>query len=167
MGILTAPPRGACAPSRGSRFITGRSGRYRSSVRSRLPPPDETTRAMPDQPLPPPIEQAALANLRTIGGGDASFVAEIVQMFREDTPPHLDELDASAAAGDAIRLAKVAHGLKGSAGNFGAKHFRTLTERIEAIAKSGRLSEAPAAIGELRAEYARVLTALDAAIAEG
>ncbi len=120
---------------------------------------------MPEQPLPPPIEQAALTNLRTIGGGDESFVAEIVQMFREDTPPHLDELATCAAANDSVRLAKVAHGLKGSAGNFGAKHFRSITERIEAIAKSGDLSAAPATIEELRAEFARVLAALDAAIA--
>lgn len=120
---------------------------------------------MPETPLHPPIEQAALANLRTIGGGDDSFVAEIVQMFREDTPPHLDELDASAAAGDAARLAKVAHGLKGSAGNFGAKGFRALTERIEALAKGGDLGAAPAAIAELRAEYARVIDALDAFVA--
>lgn len=119
---------------------------------------------MPDLPLPPPIEQAALVNLRTIGGGDDDFVAEIVQMFKEDTPPHLDELDNAAATGDATRLAKVAHGLKGSAGNFGAKHFRILTERIEDIARSGDLDPAPAAIADLRTEYARVIVALDAAL---
>ncbi len=120
---------------------------------------------MPDNPLPPPIEQAALANLRTIGGGDESFVAEIVQMFREDTPPHFAELDASAASGDAVRLAKIAHGLKGSAGNFGAKHFRALTERIETLAKAKDLAPIPAAIADLRAEYARVIAALEAALA--
>ncbi len=122
---------------------------------------------MPDLSLPPPIEQAALANLRTIGGGDESFVVEIVQMFREDTPPHLAELDEAAAVGDAGRLGKIAHGLKGSAGNFGAKQFRLLTERIEALAKAGDLASAPAAIADLRAEFTRVLAALDAHLAAG
>ncbi len=122
---------------------------------------------MPDSSLHPPIEQAALANLRTIGGGDEAFVAEIVQMFREDTPPHLNELDEALAKGDAVRLGKIAHGLKGSAGNFGAKQFRLLTERIEALAKAGNLAAAPVAITELRAEFARVLTALDEALAAG
>lgn len=121
---------------------------------------------MPEQPLPSPIDPAALANLRTIGGGDDAFVAEIVQMFREDTPPHLDELDKFAASGDAVHLAKVAHGLKGSASNFGAAYFRTLTERIELIAKSGDLAAAPAAIATLRAEYARVIDALGSAISK-
>jgi HPt (histidine-containing phosphotransfer) domain-containing protein len=121
---------------------------------------------MPEQPPPSPIDPAALANLRTIGGGDDAFVAEIVQMFREDTPPHLDELDKYAAAGDAVHLAKVAHGLKGSASNFGAAHFRTLTERIEQLAKSGDLATATAAITDLRAEYARVIAALNAAISK-
>ena len=119
---------------------------------------------MSEQPPFPPIEQAALANLRTIGGGDAGFVAEIVQMFREDTPPHLAELDEAIAQGDALRLGKVAHGLKGSAGNFGAKHFRALTERLESIAKSGDLAAAPAAVAELRAEFARVVAALEASL---
>lgn len=119
---------------------------------------------MPDSHLLPPIERAALVNLRTIGGGDDEFVAEIVQMFREDTPPQFDELEAAAKALDCVRLGKVAHGLKGSAGNFGAKHFRTLTERIEEISRSGDLGPAPAAIADLRAEYERVMAALDAAM---
>ncbi len=117
---------------------------------------------MSDSTLPSPIDPASIATLRAIGGGDATFVVEIVQMFREDTPPNLDELDASAARGDANRLAKVAHGLKGSAANFGARRFRTLAEHIEAIAKGGALSDAPAAIAALREEYQRVITALDA-----
>lgn len=119
---------------------------------------------MPEQPTPSPIDPAALANLQTIAGGDLGFVAEIVQMFNEDTPPHLDELDSAAAAGDATRLAKVAHGLKGSASNFGAAYFRTLTERIEHLAKTGDLATAPAAIADLRNEYARVISALDSAV---
>lgn len=119
---------------------------------------------MPEQPTPSPIDPAALANLQTIAGGDPGFVAEIVQMFSEDTPPHLDELDNAAAAGDATRLAKVAHGLKGSASNFGAAYFRTLTERIEHLAKTGDLAAAPAAIADLRTEYARVITALAIAV---
>lgn len=117
---------------------------------------------MSDPQLPAPIDPASIENLRMIGGGDPAFVAEIVQMFREDTPPHLDELDAFVAANDAVGLAKVAHGLKGSASNFGAKHYRTLTERIETLAKAGELAPAPAAIADLRAEYDRVIAALDA-----
>jgi len=90
---------------------------------------------MPENNLPPSIEQAALLNLRTIGGDDDGFVAEIVQMFREDTPPHFVELADCVAKGDAVRLGKVAHSMKGSAGNFGAKHFRQLCERLEEIGR--------------------------------
>ena len=122
---------------------------------------------MPETDLPPPIEQASLLNLRTIGGDDDAFVAEIVQMFREDTPPHFAELTACVAQGDAVRLAKVAHSMKGSASNFGAKHFRHLAENLEAIAKSGNLATATAAIEALRAEYERVVAALAVALAAG
>lgn len=119
---------------------------------------------MPENDLPPPIEQASLLNLRTIGGDDDAFVTEIVQMFREDTPPQFVELADCVAQSDAVRLGKVAHSMKGSAGNFGAKHFRHLAEAIEAIAKSGHLAAAPAAIAALRTEYERVLAALAAAL---
>ncbi|MBK8478869.1 MAG: Hpt domain-containing protein [Opitutaceae bacterium] len=119
---------------------------------------------MSENALPPPIEQASLLNLRTIGGDDDSFVAEIVQMFREDTPPQFAELSDCVAQADPVRLGKVAHSMKGSAGNFGAKHFRHLAEAIEAIAKSGNLAQAPAAIAALQAEFERVLTALDKAL---
>ncbi len=119
---------------------------------------------MSENALPPPIEQASLLNLRTIGGDDDGFVAEIVQMFREDTPPQFVELSDCVAHADPVRLAKVAHSMKGSAGNFGAKHFRHLAEAIEAIAKSGSLASAPAAIAALQAEYERVLAALDKAL---
>ena len=54
---------------------------------------------------PPPIDPASIANLRAIGGDDAGFVAELVQLFREDTPPQLDELARCASSGDAGRLA--------------------------------------------------------------
>ena len=119
---------------------------------------------MPENNLPPSIEQAALLNLRTIGGDDDGFVAEIVQMFREDTPPHFVELADCAAKGDSVRLGKVAHSMKGSAGNFGAKHFRQLCERLEEIGRKGELAAAPAAIATLHAEYERVLVALAAAL---
>jgi len=101
-----------------------------------------------------------MENLRQIGGGDDSFLDEIVQMFREDTPPRLDELDECMAKGDAVRLGKVAHGLKGAASNFGAKHFRTLAEQLEHAGKNGNLAAGPAACAALRSEFTRILAAL-------
>ena len=114
--------------------------------------------------LPPPIETASLDNLRLIGGGSDEFVVEIVQMFREDTPPRFEELTACVAQGDAGRLAKAAHSLKGSASNFGAKHFRELAEQIELLGKGGDLSVVTPVIAALKTEYERVLAALDEAV---
>jgi HPt (histidine-containing phosphotransfer) domain-containing protein len=111
---------------------------------------------------PSPIARESMENLRQIGGGTDEFVAEIVQMFREDTPQRLQELDGCVARQDAAQLAKVAHSLKGAVSNFGAQRFRALAEQIEHAAKGGDLTSLPAASLELYAEYERILAALDA-----
>lgn len=114
-----------------------------------------------------PIDPAALANLKAIGGGDASFVEELVVMFREDSPPRLDGIAADHARGDAAGVAKNAHSLKGSGANFGAERFRALAQAIETAGKSGDISGVPALLEDLKAEFARVTKALDEAAAAG
>jgi HPt (histidine-containing phosphotransfer) domain-containing protein len=114
-----------------------------------------------------PIDRAALENLKAIGGGDASFVEELIVMFREDSPPRLDGIAADLAKGDAAGVAKNAHSLKGSGSNFGAANFRALAQSIETAGKEGDISGVPALLEELKVEFARVCKALDEAVAAG
>lgn len=116
---------------------------------------------------PQPIDPASLANLKEIGGGDASFVVELVVMFGEDSPPRLKAISAALAAGDAAEVAKNAHSLKGTGANFGAEKFRSLAQSIETAGKAGDLASVPALVDELNAEFVRVKNALDAAVAAG
>ena len=122
---------------------------------------------MPDHDLPPPIDPVSIANLREIGGDSDEFIAEIAQMFREDTPPRFEELEACLTRGDAPGLAKVAHSLKGSASNFGAARFRTTAEKLEHLGKSGDLTGAREALDDLRTEFARILDALESLLKSG
>lgn len=116
---------------------------------------------------PSPIDPAALANLKEIGGGDASFVVELIAMFGEDSPPRLDAIAAALAAGSAAEVAKNAHSLKGTGANFGAERFRSLAQAIENAGKAGDLAGVPSQLEELRSEFVRVKRALDAAAAAG
>lgn len=117
--------------------------------------------------LPQPIDPAALANLKEIGGGDPAFVVELITMFHEDSPPRLDSIADDLAKGDAAAVAKHAHSLKGSGANFGAERFKSLAQSIELAGKAGDLSPVPQLLEQLRTEYDRVKEALNRAAATG
>lgn len=116
---------------------------------------------------PQPIDPAALANLKEIGGGDAAFVVELITMFHEDSPPRLAGIASDLAKGDGAGVAKNAHSLKGSGANFGAERFKSLAQSIELAGKAGDLTPVPALLEQLQAEFERVKDALDKAAAAG
>src|SRR5262249_24743279 len=71
---------------------------------------------------PPPVDvldAAMLADLRREAG--AELLRELFDLFRGDAPTMLCGLKAAAAEGDAPKLLKVAHSLKGAALGVGAQ----------------------------------------------
>ena len=54
-------------------------------------------------------------------GGDAELLKEIAVLFLDDYPNSLSELRLAVACGDAKRVERSAHGIKGSVSNFGAR----------------------------------------------
>lgn len=73
-------------------------------------------------------------------GGDSELLKEIAQLFLEDYPKSLDELRAAFAAGDAKRIERTAHGLKGSVSNFGARTAVEAAYRLETLGHSQQLA---------------------------
>jgi CheY-like chemotaxis protein/HPt (histidine-containing phosphotransfer) domain-containing protein len=113
------------------------------------------------------IDDSAIAALRDPEfGGDAEFLAEVVQAFTLDTPPRILAVRTSLAGRDAEALARAAHSLKGSSGNFGAERMQTLCADIERCARTNQLDKLAPLIDRLDVEYAllsRLLAALVAA----
>ena len=72
----------------------------------------------------------------------------------------LDEIRAGVAAGDAVRVKRGAHTLKGSADVFAAQRVVAAARRLELIASGGRLESAPQALLELTAEVAGMINAI-------
>jgi two-component system, sensor histidine kinase and response regulator len=97
-------------------------------------------------------------------GGDEELLKEIAEIFLEDYPKVLAEIQAALASGDARRLEQSAHSLKGSAGNFGAKAVVGAASRLEQLGRAGRAngvaSEMPAS-GEMN-DLGQALLALRA-----
>jgi HPt (histidine-containing phosphotransfer) domain-containing protein len=87
-------------------------------------------------------------------GGDAELLKEIASLFLEDYPLTLAELRDALNRGDATKVERAAHGLKGSVSNFGAKPAVEAARNIENLGRAHQL-----------AEVGQVLTTLELALA--
>ena len=81
--------------------------------------------------------EAALARV----GGDADLLREIAGLFEMDCPQALEKLREAIDSGDTREAHRLAHGLKGSAANFGATPAVDAAFRIEQLARDGKLGE--------------------------
>ena len=66
----------------------------------------------------------------------------------------------TVAGGDRAHLQRAAHAIEGAVGTFGAQSARDLAAHMERAGREGRLDEAPALLGALEGELARVTTTL-------
>jgi two-component system, sensor histidine kinase and response regulator len=104
-----------------------------------------------------PLDQSVLAGLRELQEeGEPDILKEMVELFLTDVPPHLAALRGAVEAGDAHSVEQIAHTLKGSCGNMGAKRIEALCTELEEIGRSGDLRAAPAWISRLEEEFRRV-----------
>ena len=114
--------------------------------------------------MEPAIDPQAIAELRAMNPGDDSFLRELIQIYLEDSPQRIAEIEECLEQGDAVRLTRAAHSLKGSSSNFGATQLRAISEKIEHLGRDSALGEVPATLPELKAEFDKVKTALEALI---
>ena len=82
-------------------------------------------------------EREALARV----GGDMDLLREIADLFQQECPQALENLRAAIERGDGPAAGREAHGLKGSASNFGAVPVVKAAIRIEQLAREGRMVE--------------------------
>ena len=109
---------------------------------------------MPDLPT---LDPAAIDSLRSLSpDSDGSFLRELIEIYLQDTPLRLADLDAALSKGDAQALMRAAHTIKGSSSNFGAAKLSHLAREIEVHGKEGNCGPVPPLIPPLKAEYALV-----------
>jgi HPt (histidine-containing phosphotransfer) domain-containing protein len=87
-------------------------------------------------------------------GGDVELLKEIADLFLDDYPKLVAELREAVSAGDATRVERTAHGLKGSVSNFGAQAATNAALSLEKLGRARQLEEA-----------AKVLQTLELALA--
>jgi CheY-like chemotaxis protein len=111
----------------------------------------------PAEAGPPALEWSAALEL--VGGCEADL-RDLVQLFRQESGKLLAEIRQSVEAGDARRLQRAAHTLKGSADCLAAGPTVAAALRLELMGRNADLTGAEAARAQLEAEVARLLTAL-------
>jgi two-component system sensor histidine kinase/response regulator len=110
--------------------------------------------------LEEPLDEGVLAGLRELG--DADLLSELSTMFVDDASSPLGGLREATEGGDAKSVKQIAHTLKGSSGNMGAKRMAKICAELEYVGASGDLSYAPELLGRLEEEFSRVRPALEA-----
>lgn len=104
-----------------------------------------------------PLDHTVLAKLREALG---DTINRAIEPFLEDMPQYLEEMDQAATTGEADRLRRAAHAIKGAAGNLGARHLVAVARQIEALVESGEFNAACELLARARAEYTVVQQAL-------
>jgi len=110
----------------------------------------------------PILDPATIATLRDLSPGDDSFLREIIGIFLKDSPSRIADIRTGIAVNDAKAVARAAHSLKGSSGNFGAMRLQAASKDIEQLANQERLGEAANVLPHLETEYQKVADALKA-----
>jgi HPt (histidine-containing phosphotransfer) domain-containing protein len=93
-------------------------------------------------------------------GGDAGLLAEVIDLSRGDCARLQGELRDAVRRGDAGRLARAAHTLKGMLGNLSASAACEAALRLEQLARQGDLAGTAAAFRALEVEVDRAQAAL-------
>jgi len=109
-----------------------------------------------------PVIIAGLRQLRMPGKPDP--LAELINLFLQEAPQHLQALETAVAQNDHTSLARTfsaLSSLKGSASNLGARNLAALCDEIEQAARNWSLADVPPLIERARQELTRVQDALE------
>jgi two-component system sensor histidine kinase/response regulator len=93
-------------------------------------------------------------------GGDDGLLREITKIFLEEYPTLLDEIRSAVAAGDAQRIERAAHSLKGAVANFGAAAATDAAYQMESVGRRGQIEQAPSALISLEFQFQLLRPAL-------
>ncbi len=108
------------------------------------------------------IDPSVLVGLRGLReAGEPDPLAELIDLFFRDTPARIEKMKDAIARSDGQALKEVAHSLKGSSNNIGARRLARLCADLERLAREGRLPESDRLFAKVTDEYERVRFVLE------
>jgi PAS domain S-box-containing protein len=107
-----------------------------------------------------PVDATSLENLRELEEDAPGIVSELIDSFRESTPKLLSQ--AWNAFDKPRELSAIAHTIKGSCSNFGARPMEALCLQLEHLAPAGGSDAARDLVAAIEREFLNVSSALEA-----
>ena len=93
--------------------------------------------------------------------GNRKLLRDLTRIFLADCPKQLAEIKSAIDMGNAERLRRAAHALKGSVGNFAAKRAIAIASQLEALGKTGNFDAAEGAYVALEDELSQLTRELN------
>lgn len=109
----------------------------------------------------PILDRGALA---TRVGGDSDLIKTMLNMFHEDYPKRVNDLKSALDEGNATHVQRVAHTIKGCAGNLGGMQASAAALEVELLGRSGDLSQGRAAVTKLEESIDELFAALESLV---
>ncbi|ANB72851.1 hypothetical protein AYM40_11075 [Paraburkholderia phytofirmans OLGA172] len=106
------------------------------------------------------VGQELREQLHRLDDGTGAGMRDIARLFIQDTQRRLSELGPTLEAADADGVARLAHAIKGSAGNLGLRRLASLCDEIETAARTAELEAVPVRLDDAEAEFAGICEAL-------
>jgi HPt (histidine-containing phosphotransfer) domain-containing protein len=100
-------------------------------------------------------------------GGDAEFLAEMVQMLDDDGHKLMTQLHTAIAASDVSAVTHHAHTLKGMVSNFSATAAQESALAIERMGRSGDIVNAAQTAGALEQQLNALIAELQEFVKQG
>ncbi len=102
-----------------------------------------------------------LTDLRAISRGNETFVTKMVNMFIEQTPRHLADMESRYRENDYKGMAAIAHKIKPSIDNMGIVSLKAVIREIEKAGKTGTADDRiPGLLQTLVADIGKVIEVL-------
>ncbi|MGH9173101.1 MAG: Hpt domain-containing protein, partial [Vicinamibacterales bacterium] len=98
---------------------------------------------------PDVLDPDALASLEEMTGGDAGFIAELIDTWVSDATGQIAAIEQALVAHDADALRRAAHSLKSTSQSLGAGLLASACAEIEALARDGRIDAVSALLPNL------------------
>jgi HPt (histidine-containing phosphotransfer) domain-containing protein len=107
------------------------------------------------------LDPAALENLRALRmEGEPDPFAELVQLFINDTPTRIEQIQTAINNSSGPDLKAAAHSLKGSASNLGARTMAASCATIMQHARNNEFAAAAELLKSIETDFAKVKVAL-------
>ena len=129
----------------------------------RAEPVDPPARRQQEHDTPPAgaVDRKRLEYLVSLVDDRRAFLEEIIGQYGSDAGERMSAIETSLARGDAQSIRSTAHALKGASASIGLRPVAESAAAVEKLAADGKLSEAGAALPELRTRLASALEELE------